>query len=147
MKIILLKDVKKIGRKYEIKEVADGYALNMLIPAKMAVSATLGNVNIIESLKKGDLLENAKSEAETQKALNEIKDIILEIKGKVSDKGHLFAGVHKEQIIAELKKQKGINIIANHLDLNHPIKEVGEHAIKVKVGDREASFKLIISQE
>ncbi len=147
MKIILLKDVKKIGKKYEIKEVADGYALNMLIPGKLAIPATSGNVNMVEVKKKGDLLETAKTEAEIQKALNEIKGISIEMVGKVNDKGHLFAGIHKPEIIEALKKQKGVNIAIDHVLLEKPIKEVGEHSITVKVGDREVAFRLNIKPE
>jgi len=147
MKIILLKDVKKIGKKYDVKDVADGFALNMLIPGRLAIPATPGNVNMIETKKKGDMLENAKTEAEVQKALNEIKGISIEIKGKVNDKGHLFAGIHKEQISLEVKKQKGVTILAEHLVMEKPIKEVGEHAITVKIGDREVAFKLVIKAE
>jgi large subunit ribosomal protein L9 len=147
MKIILLKDVKKIGKKYEIKEVSDGFALNMLIPNGSAISATTGNVNMIEVKKKGDMLETAKTEAELQKALNEIKGINIELTGKVNDKGHLFAGIHKEAILEAVKKQKGINISAEHLLLEKPIKEIGDHAIIVKVGDREVTFNLLIKAE
>ncbi len=147
MKIILLKDVKKIGKKYEVKDVADGYALNMLIPNGLAIPATSGNVNMIEVKKKGDMLETAKTEAEMQKALNEIKNISIEMSGKVNDKGHLFAGIHKAEISEAVKKQKGLNILPDHLVLEKPIKEVGEHAITVKINDREATFKLIIKAE
>jgi large subunit ribosomal protein L9 len=147
MKIILLKDVKKIGKKFEIKEVADGHALNMLIPNGFAIPATSGNVNMIEVKKKGEMFTVAKNDMELQKALNEIKGISIEIVGKVNDKGHLFAGIHKEQIIEQVKKQKGININSDHLILEKPIKEVGEHAITVKVHDREATFKLIVKAE
>ena len=146
MKIILLKDVKKIGKKYDVKNVADGYALNMLIPNGLALPATTGNVNMVEVKKKGDMLENAKTEAELQKALNDIKGIAIEMSGKVNDKGHLFAGIHKPEIIEAVKKQKGVNISAEHLILDKPIKEVGDHAITVKVGEREAAFNLVIKK-
>ena len=146
MKIILLKDVKKIGKKYDVKNVADGYALNMLIPNGLALPATTGNVNMVEVKKKGDMLENAKTEAELQKALNDIKGIAIEMSGKVNDKGHLFAGIHKPEIIEAVKKQKGVNISAEHLILDKPIKEVGDHAITVKVGEREAVFNLVIKK-
>jgi ribosomal protein L9 len=92
------------------------------------------------------MLETAKTEAEIQKALNDIKGISIEMTGKVNDKGHLFAGIHKTEILEAVKKQKGINITAEHVILEKPIKEVGEQAIKVKVGDREATFKLIIKK-
>jgi large subunit ribosomal protein L9 len=130
-----------------VKDVADGYALNMLIPNKMAIPATSGNINMIEVKKKTDMLENAKTEAELQKALSEIKGISIEIRGKVNDKGHLFAGIHKEEIMDALKKQKNVNISAEHLLLEKPIKEVGEHAITIKIHDREAMFKLVIKAE
>ena len=147
MKIILLKDVKKLGKKYEIKEVSDGHALNMLIPGKMAIPATPGNVNMIEAKRSADMNDVAKTEAELQKVLAEIKGISIEIKGKVNDKGHLFAGIHKEEISEAVKKQKGVNLTVGHLILEKPIKEVGEHSIKVKIGDREVAFKLVIKAE
>jgi large subunit ribosomal protein L9 len=147
MKVILLKDVKKMGKKYDTKEVADGYALNMLFPTGLAIPATTSNVNMIETKKKGDMLGIAKNEAELEKALTEIKGIKVEMSGKVNDKGHLFAGIHKEAIIQTIKSQKGINISNEHLILQKPIKEIGEHDIKVKVQNREVTFKLIIKAE
>ncbi len=147
MKIILLKDVKKIGRKYDVKEVADGHALNMLIPKNLALPATAANINMIEAKKKGDLLENAKTDAELQKTLAEIKDIVIEITGKVNEIGHLFAGIHKVEIIEALKKQKGVNITAEHLILEKPIKEIGDYNIHIKIGEKESTFKLIIKGE
>lgn len=147
MKIILLKDVKKVGKKYEIKDVADGQAMNMLIPAKMALPATPGNVKMIEMKRGADMNDIAKTEAELQKVLAEIKGITIEMKGKVNDKGHLFAGIHKTEITEAVRKQKNIHLDADHVVLEKPIKEVGEHAITVKVGDREAAFKVIIKAE
>jgi large subunit ribosomal protein L9 len=146
MKIILLKDVKKIGKKYDLKDVADGFAINMLLPQKLALPATPANVKMIEEKKKGEGLEIAKNEAEIQKALNDIKGISITMTGKVNDKGHLFAGIHKEEVLVALKAQKGVTISAEHLVLEKPIKEVGEHAIKVNVGDREVAFKLVIKK-
>jgi len=147
MKIILLKDVKKVGKKYEIKDVADGQAMNMLIPGKMAIPATPGNVKMIEVKRSADMNDVAKTEAELQKVLTEIKGITVELKGKVNDKGHLFAGIHKDEITEAVRKQKNIHLAVDHLVLEKPIKEVGEHAITVKVGDREAAFKVIIKAE
>lgn len=152
MKIILLKDVKKLGKKYEIKDVADGHALNMLIPGKMAIPATPGNVKLIEMKRGADMNDIAKTEAELQKVLNDIKGVSIEIKGKVNDKGHLFAGIHKEMIAEKVHKEKGLGITPEMIVLDHPIKEVGEHDIKVKVGlsgqrEREVTFKLNIKPE
>ncbi len=147
MKIILLKDVKKIGKKYDIKEVADGFALNMLIPKKDAIPATPGNIKMIETKKKSDQAEIQKNNAELMKILNEVKGLQIEIKGKVNDKGHLFAGIHKNEIIEAIKNQKNIILVSENVILEKPIKEIGEHAISVKVGAKEAVFKLLIKSE
>ncbi len=147
MKVILLKDVKKIGRKYDIKDVADGFALNMLIPKKDAIPATPGNVKMIESKKNADLAEIQKNEAELMKALNGVKGLQIEIKGKVNDKGHLFAGIHKEEVIKAVEAQKNIVLNPDNVVYEKPIKEVGEHPITVKVGTKEAVFKLVIKAE
>jgi large subunit ribosomal protein L9 len=147
MKIILLKDVKKLGKKYDVKDVADGHALNMLIPGKMAIPATQSNVNMIEVKKKAESFIAVKNEMELQKALGEIKGISITMGGKVNDKGHLFAGIHKDEVIEALKKQKGVTLTSENIVLEKPIKEVGEHAIAVKVGEKEASFKLVIKAD
>ena len=102
---------------------------------------------MIEVKKKADLFVVAKNDMELQKALNEIKGINIEIKGKVSEKGHLFAGIHKEQIVEEIKREKGINFSPDMIILEHPIKEVGEHNIPIKIGNKEVTFKLVIKGE
>lgn len=147
MKIILLKDVKKVGRKYEVKNVADGQAMNMLIPGGLAIPATSGNIKMIEIKRSADMNDIAKTEAELQKVLTEIKGVSIEMTGKVNDKGHLFAGIHKEAIAEKVHKEKGLGISPEMIILEHPIKEVGEHAITVKVNNREVPFKLIIKED
>jgi ribosomal protein L9 len=68
----------------------------------------------------------------------------VEIKGKTNERGHLFASIHSEQIVEELKKQAHIDVIPAFLVLEKPIKETGEHNISVKVGDKTGSFKLVV---
>jgi large subunit ribosomal protein L9 len=147
MKVILLKDLKKIGKKYDVKDVADGYAINSLIPAKAVLPATQANLNAVQAKKQAIQAEISKSEAELMKAVNEVKGIAIEIKGKVNDKGHLFAGLHAAEIAAAISKQKGVNILAESIELEKPIKEVGEHIIGIKVGSKQANIKLIIKAE
>ncbi len=147
MKVILLKDVKKIGKKYDIKEVADGFAINKLIPGKFAMPATQANLNLIESKKKEIAAEVAKTEAEVNKMLEQVKNIGITVKGKVNDKGLLFAGLHAAEIVAAVKAQTGVVLPAEQVLLDKPIKEVGDHSIKIKYGSREAVFKLTIQKE
>jgi large subunit ribosomal protein L9 len=144
MKIILLKDVKKIGRKYEIKEVADGYAINSLIPSNVAVPATSSYIKMIDAKKKQDVLLKEDFKKAFEYAVGKLPDGKLHISGKVNEKGHLFAGIHKEQIIEEFKKETGVILSPDHFILEKPLKEIGEHILDLKVEGEEYKLKIII---
>jgi len=144
MKVILLKDVAKLGRRYEVKEVKSGHAQNLLIPNGDVTPAT-------PSAMKRLTAERAKAEGERKVredlvAMN-IKDldgISLTMSGKANDKGHLFAGLHREAITAELQKQTELQIDPSFIAIEHPVKEVGEHMIEVRAGGKSAKFKLVV---
>src|SRR3989344_6098854 len=104
MKIILLKDIQKIGKKYDIKDVADGFGLNMLIPRGLAQVATPTALKNIETLKSKDLAERRVQGELLFKSLSLIKDLTLKLKEKANDKGHLFASVTKEILAQEILK-------------------------------------------
>lgn len=144
MKIIMLKDVAKVGRKYETKDVAEGYALNLLIPKGLAIAATPDAVKRIgiEILK--DEGEKRLHQELLMKNLKELDGVTVTMKEKANDKGHLFAGVHKAELIPEIQKQTRIQVDESHIVLDKPIKEIGKHEIVIKVGDKKASFTLDI---
>lgn len=135
MKIILLKDVRKVGKRYEIKDVADGFALNALIPAGQAVPATTSNLKMVENKKAVSLTEKKGFVEALDKAFNKLQDGKLVIMGKTNEKGHLFAGVHKEQISEAFKIQTGLELSVESIELEKPIKEIGENKIKISVFD------------
>ncbi len=144
MKIILLKDVAKIGRKYEVKNVADGFALNMLIPRGMAQVATPQAIKNIETFKSQDMTEkNIQSEL-LLKNLEVIKDLKIVLKEKANEKGHLFAGVTKEILAEEIKKSTRLNLDPDFIKMAKPIKEVGEHQVTVEAMGKQAHFKVMI---
>ena len=136
MKIILIKDTKKVGRKYEVKDVADGFALNSLIPGKFAIPATASNLKIIETKKLGDLSISKNMSESVLKALEKLPEGKLIIEGKVNEKGHLFAGIHEEKIVEEFKKVTGSELPVGSLEIDQAIKGIGEYKIKIKAGDR-----------
>ncbi len=144
MKIILIKDVKKIGKKYEIKEVADGYALNALIPYGLAVPATQNYLKGIEERKKRDAILKEDFKKAFEYAVSKLPDGKLHISGKVNEKGHLFAGIHEGQVIDEFKKETGVILSPEHFDLEKPIKEVGEHPIELKVEGQVYKLNIVI---
>lgn len=144
MKIILLNDIPKVGRKYEVKEIASGYARNFLIPRGLAELATDKALAQIETMRHRVEEERKVQEDLLEKNIESLEGVTLVMKEKANDKGHLFAGVHKEEIVAELKKQDHIDMPADYIVLEHPIKELGEFDIEVKVQQKTARFKLRI---
>ena len=144
MKIILLKDVSKVGKKYEIKDISDGYALNLLIPRGLAVSATPDAIKRIELEKSRDVGEKQIHQELLLKNLEELNGITITMVEKANEKGHLFAGVHKPEIIPAILEQTRLQIDAEHMILDKPIKEIGLHEIVVKVGEKSIKFNLDI---
>lgn len=147
MKIILIQDVDKLGKKYDIKVVADGYARNFLIPKKMAKLADAKNVKYMENQKKGQ-------EVKAEQALEAVEAIVSSVDGeeitisvKTGEKNELFQSVTAKKISDELKKKK-ISIKPDQIDLTNPIKELGEFPVKIKFDHNlEAEIKVIITQE
>jgi len=147
MKVILLQDVPKVGKRYDLKNIADGYALNFLIPKKLAKLATKDAKKEIEILKEKQQLKQVKKETELMEDILKLKDSVINITTKINKEGHLFAGIDKKAIIDVIKDQKALNIDEDFIILEKPIKEASEHVIKLKVGSKEFSFTLKISAE
>jgi large subunit ribosomal protein L9 len=144
MKIILLKDIPKVGRKYDTKEISDGYALNLLIPKGLAVSATPDVVKRIELEKARDEGEKKVKEELLLKNLSQLDGVTITMTEKANDKGHLFAGVHKLEIIPAIEKQTRLQIAPEHIVLEKPIKEVGVHEVQIKAANKTVKFNLDI---
>lgn len=144
MKVVLLKDVAGVGRKNEIKNVADGYALNLLIPKKLAVAGTASAMAHAERLQSEEAVERKIQEDLLFKNLSSVEGVTIEVSGKANEQGHLFASIHPDRIAAELKKQKGIDILPEFIQLEKAVKEVGEHKIPVLAKDKKGGFTLIV---
>lgn len=144
MKIILLKDVPKVGKMYDTKDVNDGYALNMLIPKKLAVIATpaeSARINAIKAKIQGEIEINHEL---LMANLGKLDGTTISIAEKANEKGHLFAGLHKPEILSAIEKQVRVNLNAEHILLDKPIKEAGVHDIQAKGGNKVITFKLEI---
>ena len=138
MKIILLKDLHRVGRKYEVVEVADGYALNSLIPAKVAEQATDAVVARYAKIK--DIEESGRTAREEALVaeLGSLASKTFEIEAKANEQGHLFAALHKEEVASV------IGVDAEYIHLAHPIKEVGDVEVEVKVKDAVQKVTLTV---
>src|SRR3989338_3281194 len=146
MRVIFLQDVPRVGHKYDIKEVNDGYAMNFLIPRKLALPATKQAIAELEKRKKSIAIEREVQEDLLMKNLEEIKDKTVVIKAKADEKGHLFSGIKNKEIVEEMKLQHHADIAEEFIVLEKPIKEVGEFEIPISIKDKKSSFKLIVEK-
>lgn len=147
MKIILLKDVENLGKKYEIKEVASGYARNYLIPQGLAKKAT---PDVLEWLKKIQEVEDEKAKKELEKIgklASQIDGLELEMEVKVGEKNQLFEKITASKISKKLK-EIGYDIKKDQIELEKIIEELGEFPIKIKFNHNlEAEIKVIVTEE
>lgn len=129
-----------VGRKYDVKNVSDGHALNFLIPRGLASAATPALIKRVEQQRAAQAEELKIKENLLAKNLKEIGEIKIQIAEKANEKGHLFSGIHKERISEEIKKQTRLDVSPQFIILEKPLKEIGEHKMKVSVSGKEAQF-------
>jgi len=146
MKVIFLKDVPRVGKKHDVKEVNDGYAVNFLFPRKLAETATVKSLEELQKRQKEIIVEREVQEGLLVKNLEEIKGKTITMKGKANEKGNLFSAIHKKEIKEELQKEHRIEISEEFIILEKPIKEIGEFEIPIEIKHKKSSFKLIIEK-
>lgn len=146
MKVIFLQDVPRVGKKYDVKEVNDGYAMNFLLPRKLAEVANPKAISMLEMRKKEIVIEGEVQESLLLKNLEEIKGKTIVIKAKADEKGHLFSGIKNKEIAEEMKKQNNADISEELIVLEKPIKEIGEYDVPIEIKGKESSFKLVVEK-
>ncbi len=146
VRVILTKDVDKLGKAGDLVRVKPGYARNYLIPGLMAVDATSGNIARIEHERKGVLATLAKDKKTAEEAAEQLGQITLEIAKPVGEADRLYGSVTAREI-AEMLKRKGVDIDRRKLELPGTIKQTGEFEITAKLGQGvSASFKLLVKK-
>ncbi len=134
MKIILLQDVAKIGKRFTVVNVPDGYALNQLIPKRMAEPANAVNLKRIELRQAGSVATQQAGSAKFEAAKLAMIDQKIKIVADTNELGHLFKAVHEADIVAAAT-EAGISIDVSMLKIAKPIKEVGDHAVTLVQGE------------
>ena len=134
MKIILKEDVKKIGVKGEVVEVADGYAANNLIPTGVAVEATRENLSRVQTASKVTLLQLKEKEDKLENIINSIPTDI-EISLNANDDGILFASLTPDLVKAEIGKKINIDLSMMSVMINGDIKKIGDHKIEISANE------------
>ncbi len=146
MKVIFLNDVPRVGKKYDVKEVNDGYAMNFLLPRKLAEAATPQALSNLEKRKKNIEIEREVQDSLLLKNLEAIKGKIVTIKAKTDEKGHLFSKIHAKEIALAMKEQNHADVGEEFIVLEKPIKEIGEFEIPVLIKGKKSSLKLVVEK-
>ncbi len=147
MKVILLKDVKGVGRAHEAVETKDGYALNYLIPNKLAIAATPTAKKEAESRRKQATDRAVLDTALLAQNIAALADARIVIKVKANEKGHLYDAVGEPEVRAAAKEQARIDLPENAIKLEKPIKELGTFDIPVASGETFGKFSILIEAE
>jgi large subunit ribosomal protein L9 len=147
MKVIFLKDVKGVGRKWEEKNVADGYAQNFLIAKKLAVPATAASAAQIKNLKAQEEKSKIAHKEKENEDIHKLSGIVLTVKTKANEKGHLFEKLTSEKISKLLKQEKGISLNFEYMNLFEGIQDLGSFEIPVRVGDKLTHFTLVVEKQ
>lgn len=146
MKVIFLKDVPRVGKRHDVKEVNDGYAANFLFPRKLAEPATAKAVAELEKRRKNIEIEREVQEDLLLKNLEEIKGKVVHLAAKADEKGHLFSGIHKKELVGALHKEHHVEISEEFIDLEKPIKSIGEFEVPISIKGKKSSFKLTVEK-
>lgn len=146
MKVILLKDVRGCGQAHEIKDVADGYALNKLFPQKLAEPATPEKMKEIESQTAARMVAKQKEEEQLDAKIASLNGKEIKIEVRATEKGGLFKSITEADISKAIRAQHSLEIPESAIDLAQPIKSVGEYDIKLEGKTQKAALALIISK-
>ena len=147
MKVILLEDVKSLGKKGEIVNVNDGYARNCIFPKKLGIEATSKNLNDLK-------LQKANEDKKAQALLDEAKELAKKVEAgkvtlsiKVGEGGRTFGSVSSKEIAAEVKKQMDLDIDKKKIQLKDAIKTLGTHEVPVKLHAKvTATLKVVVTE-
>jgi len=145
MKIILTQDVPKLGSSGTVQEVAPGFARNYLIPQGMAVIATRGSIKQVEERQAADARRVAKQEEELRGLSDRLQGMRVQIEARVGEQGRLFGSVTAADIAEKLAAQVGEEIDRRKIELDEPIRTVGEHAVTIRlVGRLQPTINVVV---
>lgn len=134
MKVIFIKELSGTAKKGEIKDVSDGYAKNFLIAKGFAQVATADIQNKIAKEAKELEIKKLKEIKKLQTLKAEMEKRIFTVKIKVGDKGQVFGGIHEKDIASSISSKLNHPMEKNQVEISAPIKEIGEHSVKIKLG-------------
>jgi large subunit ribosomal protein L9 len=147
MKVILLDDVAKVGRRGEVRDVSDGYARNFLIPKKLALGASAGNLKNLEHIKRQQESKAERIKGDAQGLQQQIEALSYEERRQASEEGKLFGSVTSQDIVDFLGRH-GIKVERRRVHLDEPIKTLGETQVPIRLhADVTAQLRVSVVRE
>lgn len=133
MKVILLADIKGVGKKDEIINASDGYARNFLFPKNLAVEANSENMSKLKAKNDSNAYKKSVERQEAEKIAEKLKGILLKITVKSGENGKIFGSITSKEIADNLKQQYKIDIDKKKIELKEPIKTLGSFSVNIKL--------------
>ena len=147
MKVLLVKDVYKLGRAGDVKKVANGFGRNYLIPQGMAVLATPGALKSVERIREAAAKQRAILNEEMSGLAEIIKDVVLVFNMKAGETGKLYGSITSQMIVDAIKESKGVEIDRRNVETD-PIRTLGEHIASIRLTmDLIPEVKVIVLKE
>ena len=132
MKVILLDDVAKVGRRGEVRDVSDGYARNFLIPKKLALTATAGNLKGLDHIKKQQEAKAGRIKTDAETVRDRIEALVYEQRRQASEEGKLFGSVTAQDVVDFLERSQ-LSVERRRVHLEEPIKALGESTVTIRI--------------
>ena len=147
MKLVLVKDVPSLGKTGEVKEVANGYARNYLLPKGLAVEATAGQLKIVQDQRTSEARRQERLHTENQSMATRLSGVTVTLKAKVGDQDRLYGSITAKDLADAVKKQAKIEVDRHKIELAEPIRTLGTHQVSVHVaGDLHPKFTVVIEE-
>jgi large subunit ribosomal protein L9 len=147
MKVILLDDVTSVGRRGEVRDVSDGYARNFLLPKKLAVTATAGNLNNLEHIRKQQDAKADRIRRDAESLGARIGALVFEERRQASEEGKLFGSVTAQDMV-DFLGTRGVKIERRRIVLDEPIKALGEASVPIRLHpDVTAQLRINVVRE
>jgi large subunit ribosomal protein L9 len=147
MQIILQEDVEKLGTRGQVVEVAEGYARNFLLPRKLAMPASAGNLKRLEKIRTTLAKLTATERDAAQKVADALNGVVISLTRKAGENDHMFGSVTSADLAEELAKL-GHTIDKRKIQLAEPIRTLGEYQVPVKLySEVTAEFKVVVTRE
>ena len=148
MKVIFLEDVPRVARAGEIKNVADGYGRNFLIPQKLAVLASSSAISATEAQRKIRAREEAKIEAEMRELAGQLEGKEIILKAKAGAKDRLYGSITNTDIASGLESSAGLVIDKRKIELDEPIRKLGSYEVNIRLAkDIVPKIKVTVTGE